>query len=288
MYKKFRQALPFLLPGMAGLLLFYGIPFIGGIWYSVTDGSVKNEFVGLNNFTSVWQNPMFQLGLRNALELSLICAPLLFLLSFLLAAGLHRMRPAGAFFRSSVLMPYLMPSSAVLIIWLLWFDYGGPVNRILTALGGQRIDWLLGAELRIPVVLLFLWKNLGFCVIVFLSALQSIPESLYEYATLEGASFLKQTFSITLPLAIPSAFLVAILSFVNAFRIFKEVYFMAGAYPDEPLLYTLQNYMNNMYGKLNYQNVTTAAYIFALIVLALFGLLFISQRQALKRLNGGD
>ena len=84
------------------------------------------------------------------------------------------------------------------------------------------------------------------------------------------------------------AFLVAILSFVNAFRIFKEVYFMAGAYPDEPLLYTLQNYMNNMYGKLNYQNVTTAAYIFALIVLALFGLLFISQRQALKRLNGGD
>ena len=288
MYKKFRQALPFLLPGMAGLLLFYGIPFIGGIWYSVTDGSVKNEFVGLNNFISVWQNPMFQLGLRNALELSLICAPLLFLLSFLLAAGLHRMRPAGAFFRSSVLMPYLMPSSAVLIIWLLWFDYGGPVNRILTALGGQRIDWLLGAELRIPVVLLFLWKNLGFCVVIFMSALQSIPESLYEYATLEGASFLKQTFSITLPLAIPSAFLVAILSFVNAFRIFKEVYFMAGAYPDEPLLYTLQNYMNNMYGKLNYQNVTTAAYIFALIVLALFGLLFISQRQALKRLNGGD
>ena len=94
MYKKFRQALPFLLPGMAGLLLFYGIPFIGGIWYSVTDGSVKNEFVGLNNFISVWQNPMFQLGLRNALELSLICAPLLFLLSFLLAAGLHRMRPS--------------------------------------------------------------------------------------------------------------------------------------------------------------------------------------------------
>jgi multiple sugar transport system permease protein len=220
LYKKFRQALPFLLPGMAGLLLFYGIPFIGGIWYSVTDGSVKNEFVGLNNFISVWQNPMFQLGLRNALELSLICAPLLFLLSFLLAAGLHRMRPAGAFFRSSVLMPYLMPSSAVLIIWLLWFDYGAPVNRLLTALGGQRIDWLLGAELRIPVILLFLWKNLGFCVIVFLSALQSIPESLYEYATLEGASFRKQTFSITLPLVVPSAFLVAILSFVSAFRIF--------------------------------------------------------------------
>ena len=288
MYKKLRTAWPFLLPGLAGLLVFYGIPFVGGIWYSITDGRVENSFVGFANYISVWNNPMFQTGLKNTMELSLICAPLLFLLSFLLAAGLHRIRPAGGFFRSSVLMPYLMPSSAILIIWLMWFDFAGPVNRILTLLGGTRIDWLKGAESRIPVILLFLWKNLGFCVVIFMSALQSIPESLYEYATLEGASFLKQTFRITLPLAIPSAFLVAILSFVNAFRIFKEVYFMAGAYPDEPLLYTLQNYMNNMYSNLNYQKVTTAAYIFALIVLALFGLLFISQRQALKRLNGGD
>ena len=287
MYRKLRLALPFLLPGLAGLLIFYGIPFVGGIWYSVTDGRIENSFVGFENYVTVWKNQMFQLGLKNTLELSLICAPLLFLLSFVLAAGLHRIRPAGAFFRSSVLMPYLMPSSAILVIWLLWFDFGGPVNRIVTALGMDRVDWLTGAELRIPVVLMFLWKNLGFCVVIFLSALQSIPESLYEYATLEGASFTKQTFSITLPLVIPSAFLVVILSFVSAFRIFKEVYFIGGAYPDEPL-YTLQNYMNNMYGKLNYQNVTTAAYIFALIVFVLFGLLFLSQRQAMRRLNGGD
>lgn len=287
MYKKLRLALPFLLPGLAGLLIFYGIPFVGGIWYSVTDGRIENSFVGFENYVAVWKNQMFQLGLKNTLELSLICAPLLFLLSFVLAAGLHRIRPAGAFFRSSVLMPYLMPSSAILVIWLLWFDFGGPVNRIVTALGMDRVDWLTGAELRIPVVLMFLWKNLGFCVVIFLSALQSIPESLYEYATLEGASFTKQTFSITLPLVIPSAFLVVILAFVSAFRIFKEVYFIGGAYPDEPL-YTLQNYMNNMYGKLNYQNVTTAAYIFALIVFVLFGLLFLSQRQAMRRLNGGD
>ncbi len=287
MYKKLRLAFPFLLPGLAGLLIFYGIPFVGGIWYSVTDGRIENSFVGIENYVAVWKNQMFQLGLKNTLELSLICAPLLFLLSFVLAAGLHRIRPAGAFFRSSVLMPYLMPSSAILVIWLLWFDFGGPVNRIMTALGMDRVDWLTGAELRIPVVLMFLWKNLGFCVVIFLSALQSIPESLYEYATLEGASFTKQTVSITLPLVIPSAFLVVILAFVSAFRIFKEVYFIGGAYPDEPL-YTLQNYMNNMYGKLNYQNVTTAAYIFALIVFVLFGLLFLSQRQAMRRLNGGD
>ena len=285
MYKKLRQAWLFLLPGLAGLLIFYIIPFVGGIWYSVTDGTVQNAFVGINNYVSVWNNVMFQLGLRNTMELSLVCAPLLFVLSFVLAAGLHRIRPAGGFFRASVLMPYLMPSSAILMIWLLWFDFGGPVNHLMTALGGSRIDWLSGGELRVPVVLMFLWKNLGFCLVIFLSALQSIPESLYEYATLEGASFMRQTFGITLPLVIPSAVLVAIMSFVSAFRIFKEVYFIAGAYPVDPL-YTLQNYMNNMYNNLNYQNVTTAAYIFAVIVFVLFGILFLSQRKALKRLGG--
>ena len=284
MYRKKRLVLPFILPGLLGILMFYVIPFFWGIWYSVTDGSFQNSFVGFQNYLNVWQNPMFQLGLKNTMELSLICSPSLFLLAFVISVALNRLRPAGGFFRNSVLLPYLMPSSAVLIIWLLWFDYGGPVNRLITALGGTRVFWLQGAELRLPVILLFLWKNLGFCVVIFLAALQAIPESLYEYAILEGASFPRQAFSITLPLIVPSAFLVFILCWVNAFRIFKEVYFIGGAYPDEAL-YTLQNYMNNMYGKLNYQNVTTAAYSFALIVFMLFGALFLTQRQLLKRLT---
>ena len=284
MYRKKRLVLPFILPGLLGILMFYVIPFFWGIWYSVTDGSFQNSFVGFQNYLNVWQNPMFQLGLKNTMELSLICSPSLFLLAFVISVALNRLRPAGGFFRNSVLLPYLMPSSAVLIIWLLWFDYGGPVNRLITALGGTRVFWLQGAELRLPVILLFLWKNLGFCVVIFLAALQAIPESLYEYAILEGASFPRQAFSITLPLIVPSAFLVFILCWVNAFRIFKEVYFIGGAYPDEAL-YTLQNYMNNMYGKLNYQNVTTAAYSFAVIVFALFGLLFFLQQWAQRGLN---
>ncbi|MBO4299328.1 MAG: sugar ABC transporter permease [Clostridia bacterium] len=251
---------------------------------SVTDGSYKNAFVGFQNYLNVWRNPMFQLGLRNTMLLSLICAPLLWILSFVLSLLLNRIRPAGGFFRSSVLLPYLMPSSAVLIIWLLWFDFGGPVNRLVTALGLERMIWLQGAALRLPIILMFLWKNLGFCVVIFVAALQAIPEPLYEYATLEGASFRQQAFKITLPLISPSAFLVFILAWINAFKIFKEVYFIGGAYPDEPV-YTLQNYMNNMYSKLNYQNVTTAAYSFAVIVFALFGVLFFLQKRAQRGLN---
>lgn len=281
MFTKKKSLWLFLLPGLAGLMLFYVVPFIGGIWYSLTDGSYKNAFVGLDNYISIWNNQMFLLGMKNTMILSLICAPTVWLLSFVIAAQFNRLRPGGAFFRNSILLPYLMPSSAMLLIWLLLFDYGGVVNRMLSALGGQRVIWLEGAQLRLPIILLFIWKNLGFAVIIFLAALQAIPEPLYEYARLEGAGFLKQTFGITLPMIVPSAFLIIILEWINAFKIFKEVYFIGGAYPDEAV-YTLQNYMNNMYGKLNYQNVTTAAYSFALIVFALFGALFLIQR-ALQR-----
>ena len=284
MFTKKKSVWLFLLPGLAGLMLFYVVPFIGGIWYSLTDGTYRNAFVGLQNYINIWKNGMFLLGLKNTMILSLICAPTVWVLSFVIAALLNRLRPDGAFFRNSILLPYLMPSSTMLLIWLLLFDYGGVINRLLAGLGIERVIWLEGAELRVPIILLFIWKNLGFAVIIFLAALQTIPEPLYEYARLEGAGFMRQTFGITLPMIVPSAFLIIILEWINAFKIFKEVYFIGGAYPDEAV-YTLQNFMNNLYSKLNYQTVTTAAYSFALIVFVLFGALFMTQRALLRKFS---
>lgn len=261
------------------LIVFYFVPFIGGIGYSVTDGTFQRAFVGLENYKQLWKNEMFRLGLRNTLELSIICAPLLWLGSFLLAVILEELKSKNGFIRTSVLMPYLMPSSAMLLVWLLLFDYGGPVNRIIQALGGMRVYWLESASLRFPIILMFIWKNLGFSIIIFSAALQAIPSAYDEYARLDGAGILTRMLRVTLPLIAPSAFLVFVLAWINAFKVFKEVFFIAGAYPDYSV-YTLQNYMNNMFAKIDYQNVTAAAYSFAVMVLSLFGLLFVMQRRA--------
>ena len=142
MLSKEKSVLLFLVPGLLMLLVFYVVPFVGGIGYSLTDGSYRNEFVGLANYRALLKNSMFQLGLKNTMELSLICAPLLWVLSFLLAAALGAIKPFGGFFRSGVLLPYLAPSSAILLVWLVLFDYGGPVNRVLEALGLSRVMWL--------------------------------------------------------------------------------------------------------------------------------------------------
>ena len=139
MFTRKKSVWLFLLPGGLGLMLFYIAPFLGGIWYSLTDGSYRNAFVGLQNYINIWKNPMFMLGLRNTMQLSLVCAPLVWVLSFAIASLLNRLRPRGAFFRNSVLLPYLMPSSAMLLIWLVAFDYGGVINRLVTALGFSRV-----------------------------------------------------------------------------------------------------------------------------------------------------
>ena len=263
----------YLAPGLLGLLAFYFIPFFWGVWFSLTDGTIDNRFVGFQNYLDVWGNEIFQLGLKNTLELSALCAPAIFVLSFLLASLLRKRVPGDGFFRNALLMPYLMPSAAMLIIWMLMFDYGGVVNRMAVALGLGRVFWLEGAQLRVPIVLLYIWKNLGFSVVIFTAALQAVPESLYEYAALEGAGFFRRQFSITLPQILPTAFLVLVLAIVNAFKIFKEVYFIGGSYPNESI-YTLQHYMNNKFSKLDYQDVTTAAYSFAMIVLVFIFLLY--------------
>ncbi|MEA5067256.1 MAG: sugar ABC transporter permease [Eubacteriales bacterium] len=278
MFKRKKSVLLYLAPGLIGLLVFYLIPFGGGVYHSLTDGGFENKFVGARNYIDIWRNEMFMLGLKNTLELSLMSAPLIFVLAFFVALLLNGLKGQNAFFRNAVLMPYLMPTSAMLLIWLLLFDFGGAVNRLVTALGFERVLWLEGAALRVPVVVMYIWKNLGFSVVIFTAALQSVPEAFYEYARLEGAGFLRRAFSITLPLITPTAFLVLVMAWVNAFKIFKEVYFIGGAYPDYAV-YTLQNYMNNMFAKLNYQMVTTAAYSFAAIVLALFGALFLIERR---------
>ena len=265
-----------LLPGLAGLLAFYVVPFFGGIYFSLMDGTFANEFVGLANYKRVWQNPMFQLGLKNTWELSLLCAPVIWLLAFLLAGMLKTLRHRATPFRNILLLPYLMPSSAMLLIWTLMFDYGGVVNRLVTAMCFERVLWLEEDALRFPIVLLYIWKNVGFSVVLFASALTAVHPSLYEYASLEGAGWWTQSFRITLPQILPTAFLVFVLAWVNAFKIFKEAYFIGGDYPSTQI-YTLQHFMNNKFAKLEYQDVTAAAYMFAVGVMVLFALMYMSK-----------
>ena len=281
MFQRRWSVLLFLTPGLALLALFSFVPLFTGLRYSLMGGARMSGFMGAANYRALWGNRMFLLGLKNTLALSGICAPLLWALAFGLALLLQAIRPRGAGFRAISLMPYMAPSAAMIFVWLMIFDYGGWLNRALHALGVGRVLWLESAALRCPVIVMFLWKNLGFCALLFLTALQAVPPPLYEYARLEGAGWLTQALRISLPQILPTAYLIFVVAWINAFRIFKEVYVIAGAYPDASA-YTLQHYMNNLFARLDYPMVTAAAYTFAAMALALFGALFLMQRRAAR------
>lgn len=275
---KTSAVLLFALPGLLGLLAFYAVPFVWGFYLSLMSDTARSTFVGFANYGKVIQNSIFVLGLQNSLLITAIAAPLCWAIAYVLAVVLQRVQFNTNFVRSTLIVPYIMPSSAILLYFLLLFDWGGLLNQILHMLGIPRILWLSGENLRVPVVLLYLWKNIGFCAIVFSAAMQSIPKALYEFAELEGISTLKRETAITLPLIAPSSFLVIVFAVINSFKIFREAYFIGGAYPD-PSIYTFQNYMNNMFQKLNFSNVIAGAYIFALIVVAIFALLYLLQKR---------
>lgn len=279
MFQRKRSVLIFLIPGLSLLAVFYFVPFLIGLRYSLMGGAKMSSYIGAANYQSLWKNKMFLLGLKNTLALCGICAPLLWGVAFAFSLFLQSIHPKGALFRKIALTPYMAPSSAMVLIWLLIFDYGGWINHLLQAIGLNRVLWLESSALRFPVIVMFIWKNLGFCIVLFLTALQTVPQALYEYARLEGAGFLARALKISLPQILPTAFLIFVIAWINAFRIFKEAYIIAGAYPDASA-YTLQHYMNNMFTRLDYPMATAAAYSFAAIVFTLFAILFLLQRYA--------
>lgn len=268
----------FILPGLIGLMIFYMIPFVWGFVLSLMSDSAKGGFVGFENYIKVSRNQIFLLGIKNSFLLTAISAPICWAIGFIIATALQRSLYRNNFVRSTLIIPYIMPSSAILLYFLLLFDWGGIMNGILRVLGVDRVMWLGGSMLRVPVILLYLWKNIGFCAIIFSAAMQSIPDALYEYAELEGISAIRRETAITMPLIAPSSFLVFVFAVINSFKIFREAYFIGGAYPDESI-YTFQNYMNNMFQKLNFSNVIAGAYIFATAIVLLFAVLYFMQKR---------
>ena len=188
-------------------------------------------------------------------------------------------------FRTFFLSPMMVPVASVVLIWQVIFHEKGTLNQILAIFGVQAIDWLKSPYCMVVILVLFLWKNLGSNMILFMAALSNIPKELLEVADVEGASAAHKFFHIKLRYLSPTVLFVAILSMINCFKIFREVYLLAGNYPYEGL-YTLQHFMNNTFANLNYQKLSAAAVLLALVLVVLIALLFKAENIFGKDVEG--
>lgn len=263
----------FLAPSFLGVLVFFVIPFIVVLVYSVVDNPVNMEFVGLRNFIRVLKNSAFQKAVGNTLKFSLISVPLAVVLSLLLAVILQWKIPFRSQFRTFFLSPMMVPVASIVLIWQVLFHYNGVVNDFLLNFGADKIDWFKSDHAYWVVVFLFLWKNLGYNMILFMAALSQIPEELVEVARLENANKWQIFFHIKLRYMSSTILFVTIMSLINSFKVFREIYLLTGDYPYDSI-YMLQHYMNNMFAKLNYQNLSAAAIVMSLFMVVLIAILF--------------
>lgn len=267
-----------LAPSLAGVLVFFIVPFFVIIFYSMVDNPINKEFVFLDNYISVIKNTAFRRATINTLTFSLIAVPLAVVLSLFLAMLLDCKIPFVSQFRTCFLCPMMVPVASVVLIWQVIFHYNGALNDFLSHFGADKIDWLKSAQGQIVIVVLFLWKNLGYNMILFLSALNNIPGDLMEVATLEGASPAYKFFRIKLRYLSPTILFVTILSLINSFKVFREIYLLTGDYPYDSL-YMLQHFMNNTFRNIDYQKLSSAAIMMAIVMIIIIGGLFIAENK---------
>ena len=268
----------FILPSLIGLLTFYIIPFIVVIFYSLVDSPINREFVFLDNFVNLLQNSAFKRAARNTLTFSAMAVPLAVVLPLILAIVLERNVPYKSNLRTIFLSPMMVPVASIILIWQVMFHYNGAVNEMLGLFGIDKIDWLKSEYSQIVVVLLFVWKNLGYNMILFMAALSNIPTDVIEVATLEGASKWQIFYKIKLRYLTSTILFVTLMSIINSFKIFREVYLLTGDHPYGKM-YMLQHFMNNTFESLDYQKLSAAAVFMSLVMAVLIGLLFVGDNK---------
>lgn len=278
MKRKSRVYWLFLLPSLLGVLLFYAIPFLFSLYYALIDNMGAQKFVGLRNFAETLSNSLFQSAALNTLIFVGLSVPLGMVLALVLSLCLQKLKRGRALATMALLLPLVVPSGTIVYFWKVLFDTNGLVRSFLLQLGFDhevvaQNDWAMAV-----LVVVFLWKNVSYNIVLFWSGLNWIPKTYYEQMALEGAGKWKQFTNVTWIYLSPTTFVVLLMSIVNSFKVFKEVYMLYGAYPS-PDIYMLQHYMNNQFLSLNMQKLSSAAYILFLVMGVVLLILFYAQKR---------
>lgn len=268
-----KVAVAFLSPSVLGVCVFFVLPLFVVIYFSFLDNPISKQFVGFDNYKMVATNMAFDMAAKNTFIFSIIAVPLAVSIGLLLALLLSTDLPLHSFLRSSYLTPLMVPSASVVLVFTVLFSYNGVINKILRARELNPVDFFKSSAGLLVIVIIFLWKNLGYNMILYLAALGSVPGDLIDAAKLDGAGKWKIFCEIKLRYVAPMIVFTTIFSLINSFKIFREIYLLTGDYPFETL-YMLQHYMNNTFSSGDYQKLSTAAVLMCIVMCIITVILF--------------
>lgn len=253
----------FLLPSFIGVSIFVLIPFV---WLARNSffTTITDQFVAFQNYENILHNEAFRLALSNTVRFILICLPILITLSLFIAVQLNKMKYIQLI-KSLFLLPWAVPAATVVIVWKILFSKVGIVNGLVLNFGGRPVDFMNSGLAFVILVVSYVWKNLGYTIVLWLVGIRGISSAILEAASVDGASERQCFFYIVFPNLKNMLYTITVLSFLNSFKVFREVYLVSGSYPHESI-YLLQHLFNNWFVALDLDKMAAAAVVIAIVL----------------------
>lgn len=226
----------FLLPNLLGFLAFTFLPVIAALLISFTEWDLLRpaRWIGFDNYTRLASDPLFHRVLKNTMLYVLGTVPVQMALALLVALALNQRIPGQTFFRTAFFMPVVASTVAVALVWR-WIYHAdfGLLNSFLYAIGvTDPPSWLSSTTWALPaIIIMSVWQQIGFSMVLFLAGLQGIPKTLYEAATIDGAGPFARFRFITLPLLSSTTFFVLVIGIINSFQVFDQALVMTNGGP---------------------------------------------------------
>ncbi len=280
--KQTKIAWAFLAPSFIGVIIFVLLPF-GDVFRRSFSETITGKYVGMKNYNTVIHNEAFKQAVFNTTRFIITCVPLLLVLSLILSVMIFNLGKHKDLFKTSFLIPMAIPVSSAVFLWKVVFHQNGLLNVLLSKFGLEGCDWINTKAFPV-LVFSYIWKNLGYDMVLWLAGLNGISSSLYEAAGVDGANSWNKFWYITLPGLLPTVFIVTVLSILNTFKVFREAYLIAGAYPSDDSIYMLQHLFNNWFTSLDIQKMCAAAIIVAFVVVTVIMIL----QQVDKKIGGEE
>lgn len=225
----------FLAPACIILILFFFIPFVETFYISLLDYTkdiYNPTFVGISNYTKLFTSPIFWKTMVNTFIYLIIAVPLLIFLPLIIAVFLNQKLRFINFYRVSIYVPVIVSIVVAGIAWKWMYADNGILNYLLTTIGLNKIGWLTDTKWSLlSVILVTVWKGLGYYMVIYLAALTTVPKELYEAADIDGAGTFKKHLAVTIPHLMPTIALVSIISAISAMKVFVEIYVMTKGGP---------------------------------------------------------
>ncbi|GGI43492.1 sugar ABC transporter permease [Paenibacillus marchantiophytorum] len=273
----------FLLPSLAGLLLFQLVPMLSSAVISFTNWDLLTpaKFVGIDNYSEALQDEKTLTSLLNILQYIVGYIPSVLIFGLLFAVLLNRKLTGIKLYRIFIFVPVITSWVAVSIVWR-WLLNGqsGLINYLLSLIGVQGPVWLQDFVWAMPsIIAVSVWKDIGYVTVILLAGLQDISEDYYEAATIDGAGGFQQFFRVTLPLLTPSIFFVLVISLINGFQLFDQVLVMTGGGPAGQTSTLVQQIYGNAFQSYKMGFASAQSWILFVIIF----LVTIIQQQLQKR-----